>query len=58
MGQWGEWEEEWADHKKSCGDCTKLRYKEVIVDCAHGGDCDCEGDEEEVDCSEPCRKPV
>ena len=55
MGQWGAWEQCLCD-QGTCGTCYKSRAKEVIKQCAHNGNCDCEREEDEKDCSIPCRK--
>ena len=42
----------------TCGRCKKYRTKEVVQDCLNGGNCKCERQTEEAECSKPCRKQI
>ena len=55
MGEWTSWTNETFD-KGDCGECEKVRERDVSIRCEHGGDCNCTKEEKKEDCSKPCRK--
>ena len=56
MGSWGAFGRCSNCITGKCGVCRKTRVREVIKDCAYGGDCNCRREEETVMCTIPCRK--